>query len=395
MKRSWLSFAVAVLAASSQARAAEEPLGSVPPARAGAGPAVRASAAASTSPAISDAPPEERALAPAPLPQIAAVVPGFLVHGSGTFLQGRARTTERFLLLEGASIGLTLIGGYALFRTGAARNVVGPAALTAISGVSLFFSSFLANVYAVTAPREGLGAARTELPLLDTSLGYLFVRDPQFSFNHFATAALDARIAAWHVFADTAVAPRQGNARYRLGAGYRFFGPRGPNAAEASDGSYLELLAAFGDHHFDRDGFTSRVLEAAVDARVDSQRYFPDVHGAFFSLAAGYARQWLVFDLPGPGLTTPTSLLLARFGFGFYVASAAPGAPSGEVEIYYDHRHDGFAAGLKMPGLGSGAAGHLGLRAAYPVSPAWSLSAVTEVGSAWTLGLSASFRTDG
>ena len=48
-------------------------------------------------------------------------------------------------------------------------------------------------------------------------------------------------------------------------------------------------------------------------------------------------------------------LLLARFGYGMYIGRR--GGPRGEVSLYYDHRHDDFAAGLKTAGLVSGVAG--------------------------------------
>jgi hypothetical protein len=330
---------------------------------------------------------------PAPLPQIASVIPGVLIHGSGTFLQGRNQTTYRLLLMEGAGIGLTLLGGVALFTTGASRRVVGPAALTAMTGVNLFALSLLSSIYASAAPREGLGVPRRELPLLETSLGYLYVDDPQFSFHHFATAGLDARVGPWHLAADSAVAPTQGNSRWKLGGGYRFLGPLGPREPRASDGSYLEAELGFGDHYYGTDDFTSRVLELELEARLDSQRYLPDVRGGFFQLGAGFAKQWLVFDLPAGTEVTDTSLLLAHFGFGMYLGDAA--RQGGELELYYDHRHDGFAAGLKINGLGSGVAGHFGLRGSYTITPEWAVSAVTEIGSARTLGLSVTWRTDG
>jgi hypothetical protein len=342
---------------------------------------------------LARAEPEPEPLVPAPWPQIASVVPGVLIHGSGTFLQGRTQTTNRLLLMEGTGVGLTLIGGVALFTTGAARRVVGPAALTAITGVNLFALSLLSSLYASAAPREGLGVPRRELALLESSLGYLYVYDPQFAFHHFATLDVDARVGPWHLAADSAVAPRQGNSRWKLEGGYRFLGPRGPREPMASDGSYLELELGFGDHYYGEDEFTSRVLELVLEARIDSQRYLPDVRGAFFQLGAGLAKQWLLFDLPGEDQSDDTSLLLAHFGFGMYLGDAA--MQGGELELYYDHRHDGFAAGLKVNGLGSGVAGHFGLRGSYTIGPEWAVSAMTEIGSAWLLGTSVTWRTDG
>jgi hypothetical protein len=325
-----------------------------------------------------------------PWPELAAVFPGVLVHGSGVWLQRRNQTAQRLLLLEGAGVLTTLLAGFVLFQTGAARDVVGPTALVAVGGVGTFGLSLLSNLYATWAPPEGFGVAQGRVPLLETRVGYLYVHDPVFDFSHFLTTRLDGRVGPWHVALGTAHAPEQDNQRFELGAGYRWFGNGGAVPSSASDGSYLEGVLGYSAHHFDGSGFLSRVVEVKLEGRLDVHRYLPDVRGAFFQLEAGYAGQWLVFDLPGVATTTATSLLLAHVGFGVYVGNRAPsaaGPTGGEIELYYDHRHDGFAGGLKMPGLGSGPAGHLGLLGSYQFSPRWGVRAQSEVGSAWTLGL--------
>lgn len=345
-----------------------------------------------TDPAALTARPEPRA--GSPLPEIAAVFPGLIVHGSGVWLQHRNQTAQRLLLLEGAGLLTTFLSGFVLFQTGAARNVVGPNALAAVAGVGTFGVSFLANVYATWAPPGGFGQAQRRLPLLESRFGYLYVYDPQFDFRHFVTTRVDARLGPWRLGMGTAHAPDQANQRLELLTGHRFLGPRANSATAAADGSYLELQLGFSEHRFDSSGFVSRVVESKLEGRVDSERYLPDVHGAFFQVEAGYARQWFSFDLPGVGTTTATSLLLAHMGFGVYLGNRAPqaGPTGGEVELYYDHRHDGFAAGLKVRGLGSGPAGHLGLAGSHQFTPRWGLRAQTEFGSAWTLGLSLVIR---
>ena len=42
-----------------------------------------------------------------------------------------------------------------------------------------------------------------------------------------------------------------------------------------------------------------------------------------------------------------------RFGFGVYFGRSRR-ARRGELLLVYDHRHDGFAGGMKIGGLGSG-----------------------------------------
>ncbi len=338
--------------------------------------------------------------AASPWPELAAVFPGVIVHGSGVWLEGRSKTAERLLVLEGATLGTAFLSGFLLFQTGASRSFVGPLALTSAAGVGGFGLSFAANLYATWAPPEGFGQPAHSVPLIESQIGYLYVRDAQFAFRHLLTTSVDARPGPWHVAFSSAHAPAQGNQRFDLELGYRLFGPtseRGSRALAATpDGSYLELQTSGARHRFDADGFVSHVWGLEVLGRLDTRHYLPDVHGAFFQLGAGWAKQWFSFDLPGVDATTDTSLVLAHLGFGVYVGnntSTENAAPTGgEVELYYDHRHDGFANGLKLRGLGSGPAGHLGLRGIYMFSPHWGLSARSEVGSALTIGLNAVIR---
>jgi hypothetical protein len=377
---------------------ATEPAGALPPSDVLPEPrsdAARPSDAADPTATAPHPPPPALAepRAPSPLPEIAAVFPGFILHGSGVWLQHRNQTAQRLLLLEGASVLATLTSGVVLFTTGAARDVVGPTALLAVAGVGTFSVSFLANLYAAWAPAEGLGEALQRLPLLESSAGYLYVYDPQFEYRHFLTAQLSGRVDAWHLSAGTAVAPGQGNGRLELAAGYRLLGPRGAGAEAVRGGSYLEPRLGFSHHEFERDGFSARVIELALEARLDVDEYLPDVRGAFFQAEAGWAKQVFHHDLPGPDPATWTSLLLAHVGFGMYLGNRNDDRKGGEVQVYYDHRHDGFAGGLKVNGLGSGVAGHFGVLANYQLSPAWGVRVRTEAGSAYTLALDLVVRT--
>ena len=338
---------------------------------------------ARAAPPVAEPAPEPRA--GSPWPELAALVPGVILHGSGTWLEGRTETSERLLVAEGTGLLATFLSGAVLFRTGAARNLVGPTALLAVAGVGTVGLSLLTSLYATWAPRSGWGEPAPRRALLASSLGYTYVADPQFEFHHFLTTHLDLLLGAapsLHLELATAHAPDQGNQRYELLSGLRLFEQR-PDAARAPDGSYLEPHIGFSEHRFDRSGFVTRVLELELAGRLDAARVLPDVRGAFFQLGAGWAEQWFAFDLPGVQALTASSLLLAHLGFGVYVRRSA------EIELYYDHRHDGFAGGLTALGLGSGVAGHFGLRGQVDISPSWGVEAQAQVGSAWLLGLAA------
>jgi hypothetical protein len=179
----------------------------------------------------------------------------------------------------------------------------------------------------------------------------------------------------------------QDNDRLELAAGYRLLGPRGHGAQAASGGSYLEPRLGYSYHDFERDGFSSQVFEVALEGRLDVDRYLPDVRGAFFEGEAGWAKQVFHHDLPLSDPYTWTSLLLARVGLGLYLGNRGEQRAGGEVQLYYDHRHDGFAGGLKLNGLASGPAGHIGALASYQFTSLFGLRLRTEAGSAYLLGL--------
>ena len=337
-------------------------------------------------------PPEPRA--PSPWPELAALVPGVVVHGSGTWLQGRRVTTERLLLLEAAGVLAILAGGLVVYETGAARDVAGPATLLIAAGTGALSSSLLASLYATWAPRSGWAEPLGRLPRLVSALGYTFADDPAFADHHFLTTELEGRLGAWALAVDALVSPSPGRERLAARAGYRLFGAR-EGSARARDGSYLEPHIGLASERFDHYGFLTSSLELAVDGRLDAERLLPDVRGAFFQGTVGWSPQWTEFDVPGVNVTDASSLLLVHSGFGVYVgpgADPASGAARGELELYYDHRRDGLAGGMKTLGPSSGFAGHVGLRGEYFATESWGMRGRVELGSTWVLGSSIVFR---
>jgi hypothetical protein len=385
--RRWLAGLGFLAAFGLEPASAGEPLSVEAEPRGGPEAPAPVSAQGSSAGAIPVAPARPEPRVPSPLPELASIFPGLILHGSGAWLQHRNQTAGRLLMLEGASVLATFTSGLILFSTGAARDIVGPTALLAVAGVGTFAVSFLASVYATVAPPDGLGDPLRRQPLIDSSAGYLYVYDPQFAYRHFVTVRASAFVQDWHVLADVAAALDHENQRYSLGVGYRLLGSGGSGSEPASDGSYLEPRLAFTAHRFEPDGFNSRIFELAVEGRLDVSRYLPDVRGAFFQGEAGWASQVFVNHVPGPNPTTATSLLLAHVGFGMYLGNRVDSRTGGEAELYYDHRHDGYAGGLKVNGLGSGVAGHLGLRGSYQLTPRWGVRARAEAGSAYLLGL--------
>jgi hypothetical protein len=332
----------------------------------------------------------ERALASA-----GAAVPGVVVHGTGHYIAGETTTANRLLVAEGVGLGLTLGGLTTLALTGASKYVAGPAAATMIFGVGLFGTSYLADVYGTVSPDPGAARRRTRPPpWLETELGYRHVADPIFDYEHFVVERVSVqagavRLAPWAWFSTDGT-----NARYGFDAGYRVLGAIPSINEHATTADRLDAVAGFVHHRFVTERFVRSSLEVAVDSRFDLRHVGRTLAGAFVEGALGYAFGRIDYDLVGTDVPSDfDDLLLARFGFGAVLRGASH--PGSEARVYYDHRHDDFAAGLVVEGLGSGVIGHFGAEARWFVTPEWGVAAHAEVGAAFITGASVLFRQAG
>jgi hypothetical protein len=313
----------------------------------------------------------------------AAVVPGILVRGAGHYALGRKDTAFQLLALEGVGLGMILGGGGVVVLSGASRYVVGPAAAIAAMGFGVFGTSLLADMYGSVSPDSSAARSRRRLlPVLETEFGYRRVEDVQFAHHDFLAEGfrLNQRgvtlgfLGLFSLGAD--------NARYRGEIGYRFLDD---DSADSTYRDRLELNAGFVRHMYAADGFAMTSGELSASARCDLARFGDTLSGSFAEFGLGYARGAISYDLPGVHVPSDGyDLLLARFGFG--VRLRGKSAPGSEALLYYDHRHDDFAAGLKVTGLGSGVLGHFGLQTKWFFNSSFGLLADVSVGSAWVFG---------
>ncbi len=334
---------------------------------------------------------ETEARAPKALAVGATIVPGVLVHGAGSWVDGDSETAMRLLEMEGAGLGLILAGGVPIALTGASRYIIGPAAAVTIVGFGLFTVSWVADVYAVTAPEGGWGRPRSVTPWLETEVGYRYVYDPRFDYRHLVVNRIDLRHGPFRLSPSAWGSMGANNTRLRLLGGYRVFGPMATASSRVSDGSALDLEAAGTRHGYGDDAFAIDTLELFVRSRTDLQRVAKPLEGSFLELGLGGAIQRYTYDLPGQSIDSDLeTMLLGRFGFGVYVGG--PRAPDGEFLLYYDHRHDDYAAGLLSTLPLSGVAGHFGMDGRMFFDDNWGISAQGQIGSAFLGGVSLLFR---
>jgi len=331
------------------------------------------------SPSVATVEAPRRPLAAQGWPVAAALVPGVLLHGSGHFVAGERRTAYRLLAMEGAG-ALGMVGGLVwLWTTGAAKQTVGPAIGLTVAGGALLTSSLFGDLYGLFAVAGGTGQAPVRAPRLQASAGLLLVHDPVFSYTAFSHLDL---ILGWRwlrLGLASDIGLDESNQRFHAPLAVRFLSGR--------PGQFLELELAATHHRFGPQGFAFTYGEIVVAGRIGLEVVGPTLAGAFLDGGLGLALGAIHYH----GLATEQDeMLLARFGMGLYFGHDPAG--SGEARLYYDHRHDGFAGGLKMPGLGSGTMGHLGVQVLRFFGPRWGARLDAQAGSAYLAMLAVVLR---
>jgi hypothetical protein len=325
---------------------------------------------------------------PGVLPTLASIVPGVVLRGSGTFLAKDRRAAKRLFLTAGAGLVLFLGSGAVLAATGTSRRLVSAFAPLVFAGSGLIFMSWLADIYgASTGGRDAVG--QTLSPPLEWELGYRYVHDPQFDYQSFAYARGDLRHGGWRASPGAYVALDDDNQRLSLDLARRLWGRHARD--QSSDGSFVDLTHGLIYHRYGSEGFAVWTPTAALEGRLDLRHVADSLRGAFVEGQLGVGVEVYAFDAPGAQARDDVfGLLLARYGFGVYFGSGL--RRTGEATLYYDHRHDDFAAGLGVRGIGSGVLGHIGTAGHYYFDEHWGISGMFEIGSAVVTGVSARYR---
>jgi hypothetical protein len=323
-----------------------------------------------------------------PAATAAAIFPGIVVHGTGHLAAGDRRTGYRLLAMEGAGVGLTAGGFVILAATGASRHLAAPIFALPVAGVGLMLVSWLADVQGVGMPPTWRGAPLLTEPSVELRAGTRYVYDPTLSYGTLLGPGADLRWRRLRVSPAAWIATSGGNLRASLELAYRPWG-RAPWSL-AADGSFAEVIVGGSHHRYRRESFQMTVLEAEARGRIDLRRLAESLQGSFAEWGLGLG--WgLTHYAVGARETDADGLLLARFGYGLYFGEA-PGR-TGELVLYYDHRHDDYAGGAKLEGLGSGAAGHGGVELTWWVAGRWGVRLEGQAGAAYLAGLSLLHRS--
>jgi hypothetical protein len=315
------------------------------------------------------------------------------LHGAGHYVLDEKRTARNLLIMEGVGVGLLALSGLTIFFTGNSRYLSAPAILATTTGGGLFASAYFADIYG-TASRDGAAvSARLRAPASwETELGYRRIHNPQFAYRDFLVERVSSQLGAFRFSPSGWFSTRGDTARYRLEGQYRAFGATGTDSPD--DASFLDLTLAFVHQRHQPERFSKGSAELSCDARYDLGRLGPTLRGSFIEAGFGYALGRVNYD--AIGVAVPSDYehsLLARWAFG--VVLRGHSAPGSEVLVYYDHRHDDYAAGLLSGGIGSGNFGHVGLSAKWFFNDYIGVSADLQVGAAYLGGASLLFRPRG
>ncbi|QSQ11703.1 hypothetical protein [Myxococcus landrumensis] len=310
------------------------------------------------------------------LPAAVSVVPGLLFHGLAPAIAGDGQTARRLFAMEGTGLGLIALGGVPIALTGASRRTIAPLYAVTLAGFSVFGISALANVYSVVSPTFDPGVPAASLPPLELEMGYQYVSDTSFDYDHFVALGAVARLDAMKLEATARLAPEDGNAQVRLGGAYRLLGAPEQRRG-GTDGSSLdaELYGLY--HRYPTEGFIVIGGDVGLRGRFAMSRVSPSLAGSFAEASIGMSLQG--YSYPGP--VSDGNLheqLLYSFGYGVWLGRGGPF--KGEAMIFYDHRKDGFAGGLRT--FGGGVVGNFGLRGRALLTQTWGVAAEVAAGGA-------------
>jgi hypothetical protein len=330
-----------------------------------------------------DAPARPRLISPARRTAAiaAAIVPGFVVHGMGSWIVGERGTAKRLAIAELGAVALIAAGGIPLFATHGSRRIAGATIPLALSGTAFLTTGWLADIWTATGAPHHAGAPRAPVPW-EVELGATYVSDPLFAENAYTRLAGAVRLG-YLTLAPSALIAVDGDAqRASLDAAWRLAGSPADGTVQV-DGSRVEIRAAVRGNRQGNDGYSTITGELAGHGRLDLEAVSPAIAGAFAELTLGFGLETTRYEA---GALNTHDLFLGRFGFGAYL-----GHGRGEASVWYDHRRDQLAGGIAAS-RAAGFVGSVGTTVDVTVSGPWQVGAELQLGAAWLATLAVRYR---
>jgi len=344
-------------------------------ARADAAPPDEPRAAADVLPEAAPAPSTARRLAAIG----AAIVPGVVVRGAGSWVIGERRTARRLLTTAAIGLGAMAIGGVAVGVSGASDYTIIPGVPLVIVGAGLVLPTWFADIW-VAAGGERVVAAPHALAPWSLEGGTTWLRDPYRDRALVRTAAR-VQLGRLGLGAASLIDARGDAQTGELEARWRLLGAAATGQA-IPDGSSLVVRAATRIHRDDADDVTLLTGEVEVIARVDLRRLERVLADTFVELSTGLGVERATY---ARATHDTASLLLGRFAWGAYLGTRS------ELAVFYDHRRDSLAGGFPA-WRASGFFGSFGATAELRIAGPWAVLAELEVGNAWVSTLAVRYH---
>lgn len=319
-----------------------------------------------------------------------SLVPGVALHGSGHYALGHKKTALALLISEGVGLALLIGGVGTLLASGNSRELAGPAVGATVLGTGLVLASFGADLYGTLNSDGGaVDSMPRAPPRLESEIGYRYVADPHFHYGHFIVESLTLRQGYFRLTPSAWFATDASNVRYRVEGAYRLIGLAPGELGKRDD--RVDIVLGGMHHGYLPERFQRSGVEVALDTRFDLSHFGDTLRGSFIDLALGYAVAKVTYDIQGLHVPADTDdLLLARVGLG--VALRGRASAGSEARVYYDHRHDDYAAGFLTAGRISGVFGKLGADFRWFFTPRLGVLVDAQVGSAQVCGFSLLLR---
>lgn len=330
---------------------------------------------------------------PGLLPAAIAVFPGVLLHGAGLWAAGDPQGAYRLSRIQGLGMLGTTLGLLGTYATGASRRTIATLYYPTLVSAAAFVMPWFADLYG-SAMGNRSESARRGLAPVEARAGYAYIHDPHFDYSQFGHARAAFRVDPVTIAPEAWVALDDDNQRLRLQVDTRLLGPRTGDERSRGDGTFLDIETAATYHRFGSEDFQHLVFEAAAAGRYDMRRLSRAFGGSFAELSLGVGSQMLGYG--GDALTIGEDvdgLLLMRTAYGVYLGSRDDSY--GEVKLYYDHRHDDFAAGTAVDSTADGLVGHVGAEGFYYPSGNWGMFGDLQAGSAYIALAGVTFRFGG
>ena len=300
----------------------------------------------------------------------AALVPGVILHGSGSWVLHEKRAAKRLAITGAIGFAALGIGGASVGISGANPKIVIWGVPMIIAGAGLVLPTWFADVwYAAGGPRVRGESHAPSAWWVEAGTTYL--HDAYRERAHVRTAG-HIEIGRIGIGASTLVdaggQARTGDVEARV----RLLGAAATGAT-VTDASRLYVRAAVRRHEDDDDKVAITTVEADVGMRADLHRLDPNLAGSFLDIAIGMGIERVRYaDLVSDNET----LFLGRFAWGLYLGQRS------ELSVFYDHRRDSLAGGIaasRAAGFVGSVGGNVDLRIGGPLSFVGEL----EIGSGW------------